>query len=144
MYGQDRIVPARNWFTLLVQGLTTKLLLKKLNLLEEQSLREQFLQLIARRDALQHVSDYLIQTQHQLTIIPALHQAQLDFVKQQIQQLHIDIAHMQNQHLQLQAFSITQHQEKLLLLESEIYTKFVQAGLLKNSLTPIMHKAFEH
>lgn len=28
------------WFTLLVQGLTTKLLLEKLNLLEDQSLRQ--------------------------------------------------------------------------------------------------------
>ena len=127
-----------------MQGLTTKLLLKKLNLLEHQSLRQQFLQLIARRDALQHVSDYLIQTQHQLMISPALHQTQLDFVKQQLQQLHLDIAHMQDQHTQLQAFSIQQHQEKLLLLESEIYTKFVQAGLLKNSPPPIMQKIFEH
>lgn len=132
------------WFTLLVQGLTTKLLLEKLNLLEDQSLRQQFLQLIARRDALQHVSDYLIQTQHQLIISPALHQTQLNFVKQQIQQLHIDIAYMQNQHPQLQAFSLQQHQKKIVLIESQIYTKFVQAGLLKNSLVPIMHKAFDH
>lgn len=131
------------WFTLLVQGLTTKLLLEKLNLLEEQSLRQQFLQLIARRDALQHVSEHLIQTQYQLMLSPELHQTQLDFVKQQLQQLHMDIAHMQDEHPQLQAFSLQQHQEKLVLLESEIYTKFVQAGLLKKSLPPIMQKAFD-
>lgn len=129
------------WFTLLVQGLTTKLLLEKLNLLEDQSLRQQYLELIARRDALQQVLAHLIQTK-QLTISPALYQSQIEFVNQQLQQLHNDIQYMQEQHAQLQAFSLQQHQEKLLLIESETYTKFVQAGLLQNSLTPIMQKAF--
>jgi len=87
-----------------------KIAIGKLNLLEDQSFAA-VLQLIARRDALQHVSDYLIQTQHQLMISPALHQTQLNFVKQD-QQLHIDIAYMQNQHPQLQVFSLQQHQKK--------------------------------
>ena len=132
------------WFTLLVQGLTTKLLLEKLNLLEDQSLRQQYLQLLARRDALQQVSEHLIQTQHQLTISPELYQTQLDFAKQQLRQIYTDIAHMQEQHPKLQAFSLQQHQEELLSIESKIYTKFVQAGLLKNSPPPIMQKLFEH
>lgn len=130
------------WFTLLVQGLTTKLLLEKLNLLEDQSLRQQYLEFIARRDALQQVLAYLIQTKHQLTISPALYQSQIEFTNQQLQQLHNDIQYMQEQHPQLQAFSLEQHQEKLLSIESETYTKFIQAGLLQNSLTPIMQKAF--
>lgn len=131
------------WFTLLVQGLTTKLLLQKLNLLEDQSLRQQYLELIARRDALQQVSDHLVQTQHQLIIAPALYQSQVEFVKQQLQQLRHDLQYIQEQHPQLQAFSLQQHQEKLLSIEVETYAKFVQSGLLKSSLTPIMQKVFD-
>jgi len=131
------------WFTLLVQGLTTKLLLEKLNLLEDQSLRQQYLELIARREALQQVSEHLIQTKEKLTISSAVHQSQMDFVQQQVQQLHKDIQYMQEQYPSIQVFNLQQHQEKLLLIESEIYSKFVQSGLLKNSPSPIMQKAFD-
>ncbi len=132
------------WFTLLVQGLTTKWLLKTLNLLEDQSLREEYLQLIARRDALQGVLKHLIQVENQLTISPALHQLQVDFAKQQLQQLQKDIQYLHEQHPSLQAFTLQQHQEKLLAIEEEIYIKFVQSGLLKNSLPPMMQKAFDN
>lgn len=131
------------WFTLLVQGLTASFLLEKLNLLEDRSLQQQYLELLARQDALQHVSEYLIQNQHQLAIAPTLYQSQINFVQQQLEQLHNDIQYMQEQYPKLQAFSKQQHQEKLLSIEANIYTKFVQSGLLKNSLTPLMHKAFD-
>lgn len=129
------------WFTLLVQGLTTKWLLQKLNLLQDLSLHQQYIELLARRDALQQVSNHLIQAQPP-TINPVVYQSQREFVEQQLQQFQMDIAYMQEQHPQLQAFSLQQHQEKLLSVESEIYTKFVQAGLLKRFLSPVMHKAF--
>lgn len=75
-----------------------------------------------------------METQNQLTISPALHQAQLDFVKQQLQQLHNDILSVQDMHPYLQAFSLQQHQKKLLSIDSKIYTKFVQFGLIKKFL----------
>ncbi|MGA7937495.1 MAG: sodium:proton antiporter [Kovacikia sp.] len=131
------------WFTLLVQGLTAKLLLQKLNLLEDQSLRQQYLELIARRDALGQVLAHLTQPQRQLTISPILHQSQIDFVQQQLQLFDQDIQYIQEQHPCLEAFSIQQHQAKLLAIEEDIYTQFVQSGLLKNSLPPIMLKAFD-
>lgn len=131
------------WFTLLVQGLTTKLLLEKLHLLEDQSLQQQYFELIARRDALQQVFKHLTQTQHQKTLSPKLYQSQINFVEQQLQQLHSDIQYMQEQHPQLQALSLREHQKELLLIEEETYTKFVQSGLLKNSPLPTMQKAFE-
>jgi CPA1 family monovalent cation:H+ antiporter len=129
-------------FTLLVQGLTTKLLLEKLSLLEDQSLREKYLELIARRDAFQKVLDHLIQTEKQRAIALNLHQYQTEFVKQQLHQFQQDIEFMQTQHSQLQEYSIQQHQEKLLEIEAEAYTKYVQEGLLKNPLPPIVQKAF--
>jgi CPA1 family monovalent cation:H+ antiporter len=129
------------WFTLLVQGLTAKLLLNKLNLLQDQSLLQQYIELLARRDALQQVSNHLVQTQSS-TLNPILHKSHQEFVEQQLQQFQLDIAYMQEQHPQLQAFSSQQHQETLLAIEAEIYTKFVQSGLLKQPLAPVMHKAF--
>ncbi len=131
------------WFTLLVQGLTTKLLLESLNLLEDKSLQHQYLELIACRDALQQISDHLIQTKHQLKIDPALHQSQLEFATQQLQQLHSDIQLMQVQHAQMHSLSLQQHQKELLSIEAEIYTKFVQSGLLKSLPLPMMQKMFE-
>lgn len=101
------------------------------------------MEFIARRDALQQVLAHLIQTEHQLIISPVLYQSQIEFANQQLQQLHNDIQYLQEQHPQLQAFSLQQHQQKLLSIESETYTKFVQAGLLQNSLSPIMQKAFD-
>lgn len=129
------------WFTLLVQGLTTKLLLEKLNLLEDHSLRQQYLELIARRDALQHVFAHL--TAQPLTISLELHQSQQAFVQLQLQQLDADIVHLREAHSSLQTFSLEQHQEELLAIEVNTYTKFVQAGLLKQPLSPIMLKSFE-
>lgn len=125
------------WFTLLSQGLTTKILLEKLNLLEDQSLRQQYLELIARRDALQQVTKYLMQTGSQLLIAPASHQAQLESVQKQLQRIQTEIEIMQAQP-EIQAFSLEQYQEQLHAIESQTYAKFVQAGLLKRSLTPIV------
>lgn len=131
------------WFTLLVQGLTTKFLLEKLNLLEDRSLYQQYFELIARNEALQGVFEHLDRTKHQLAFSPVVHQSHLKFVKQQQQQLQIDIECLQEKYPQLQEFELHQHQQKLLLIEADIYTKFVQAGLLKKSLPPIMPKAFD-
>jgi len=130
-------------FTLLVQGLTTKPLLERLNLLEDQSLRCQYLELVARRDALQQVLAYLIQTEKQPAIAAALHQKQIEFVKQQLQQFQQDVEFMKTHHPLLQSFEFQQHQQKLLTIETEAYTKFVQEGSLRNPLPPIVQKAFD-
>jgi hypothetical protein len=50
---------------------------------------------------------------------------------------------MQVQHAQLHSLSLQQHQKELLSIEEEIYTKFVQSGLLKNPPLPMMQKMFE-
>lgn len=131
------------WLTLLIQGLTTKWLLEKLNLVEDRSLYHQYSELMARRDALQKILAYLFQNQEQLSISQQVYQAQLIFVQQQLEQLQQDIAYLQEQYPQLEAFSLQQYREKLLSIEAETYTTWVKSGLLKNSLPPLMQKAFE-
>lgn len=130
------------WFTLLVQGLTTKLMLEKLNLLEDQSLQQQYMELLARRDALQRVYAHLNQTQS-LIISSEKCQLQRDFVAQQIQQLESDILNLRDSHPCLEAFSLQQHREKLLEIEVKTYAQLVQSGVLKQPLVPVIQKVFE-
>ncbi|MBM0743115.1 cation:proton antiporter [Phormidium sp. CLA17] len=130
-------------FTLLVQGLTTKTLLEKLNLLEDQTLHQQYLELIARRDALQQVLNHLDQTELQSAIEPALHHSQIEFLKQKFQHIKQEIELMTTQYSQLKAFNLQQHQEKLLAIEADTYAKFIQSGLLKQPLTSIVQTAFD-
>ena len=61
----------------------------------------------------------------------------------QLQQLDTDIVQLREAHSCLQAYGLEQHQEELLAIEANTYTKLVQAGLLKHPLSPIMQKAFE-
>lgn len=129
------------WFTLLIQGLTAKWLLQSLNLLQDQSLQQQYIELIARRDALQQVFQHLTQPQP-LSINTQHQQTQQQFVEQQLQQFERDIQYLQEQHPQLLTFSLQQHQAKLLSVEAETYIKFVQSGLLKKPLAPVMPKVF--
>ncbi|PSF37893.1 sodium:proton antiporter [Aphanothece hegewaldii CCALA 016] len=131
------------WLTLLVQGLTTKWLLDKLDLVEDRSLYQQYSELIARRDALQKILSYILGNQEKLLISPQLYESQLNFVQQQLEQLEKDIDYLREQHPQLQAFTLQQYQEKLLSIEAETYTNFVRSGLLENSLPPLMQKAFD-
>lgn len=131
------------WFTLLVQGLTVKFLLGTLHLLDDQSLQQQYLELIARRDALNQVAAHLNQPETQVMINPDILRSQQEFVQKQLQQLQVDLQQMQEQHAQLQAFSLQQHQKELLSIEAGIYAKFVQSGLLKTSPLPMMQKAFD-
>lgn len=143
--GRDAIIAnsfGAVWFTLLVQGFTTKPLLEKLNLLEDDSLQQDYLALIARQDALQQIARHLAQSPEPFTISPAVYQSQVEFVQQQLQQIGLDLVTLQQKHPQLQALSLQQHQEKLLLIEAETYTKFVQSGLLKAELPSIMQKVF--
>jgi monovalent cation:H+ antiporter, CPA1 family len=130
------------WFTLLVQGLTTKPLLEKLNLLEDRSLHQQYLELIARRDALQQVFAHLTQAKS-LTIDPELHQSQQTFLQHKLQQLEVDITHLRESHSCLQAFSLEQHQAELLAIEVNTYKNFVRDGLLKHPLSPMIGKVLE-
>ena len=130
------------WFTLLIQGLTTKFWLERLDLLEDQSLKQEYLELVARRDALQQVTKYLMQTGSQLVIRSDLHHAQLELVQKQLQQICTDLEMLQAQP-EIQAFCIEQYQKKLHAIETETYAKFVQSGLLKHSLTPMLKDAID-
>ena len=130
------------WFTLLVQGLTTKPLLDKLNLLEDRSLQQQYLELIARRDALQQIFAHLNRDKLP-TIDPQLHRSHQTFVQQQLQQLEADIGHLHESHSCLQALSLERHQAELLAIEVNTYKNLVRDGSIEHPLQPMIQKVFE-
>ena len=124
-------------FTLLLQGLTTKPLLKFLNLTEDRSLQQKYLELMARRDALNHVLKHLTQEAHPDIAAHQLQQ-QIAIIETQLDTLQQDINRLRDQHPALQALSIQTHQDTLLALEMSVYQKYVQAGLLEQPLLSML------
>ena len=124
-------------FTLLLQGLTTKPLLKLLNLTEDRSLQQKYLEWTARRDALSHVLQHLTQEAHPDIAAHQLQQ-QIALIETQRDTLQQDINRLREQHPTLQALSTQTHQEKLLALEVSIYNQYVRAGLLEQPLLPML------
>lgn len=124
-------------FTLLVQGLTTKPLLDKLNLLSDQKLYDQYSELLAQRQALGQVLDYLKQPQ-QAETHPVQTQKQIALIQPPLQLLQQEIEGMEASHPQLQEFTWQQQQEKLSAIEVETYQALIQSGDLKTMPPLIM------
>lgn len=128
--------------TLLIQGLTTKFLMEKLGLLDDQVLPQKYLEAIARRDALNQVLEHLTQVERQPEIEPELHYHQVALVQEQLNHFQQEINQLQAQYPQLRDITVKQLQEKLLTIEADTYAKFVRAGLLKNKLSPLLQEVF--
>ncbi len=129
-------------FTLLLQGLTTKLLLEKLGLLDRQFLPQKYLEAVARRDALHQVLKHLTEVEIQPEIEPELHYYQIALIQEQLDKFQQDIDQLR-QDPQLRAFTIKQQREKLLAIEADTYAKLLRSGWLKNKLSPLLQNVFE-
>jgi CPA1 family monovalent cation:H+ antiporter len=127
-------------FTLLVQGLTTKPLLEKLGLLDQQSVRQNYLEVIARWVALNRVLQHLSQTDDRPEIDPEYYRYQKALVKGQLNQLQENLNQLRNQHPQLRDFAAEQLQEELLAIEADTYAEFVRAGRLGGKLSPLLEE----
>ena len=147
--GHDEIVAnsfGAVWFTLLVQGLTMRTVLNQLGLLENADLAqsfEEYHEQAARHEALHQIEQYLLQPQTQRELHPKLCESYLSFVSQKLQVLEQDMDLIQQQHPHLQSLSLNQHQAKMLELETQVYSRYRQAGLIKTSPPPWMSESFE-
>lgn len=130
-------------FTLLVQGLTTKFWLDKLNLLKDQQLYQGYLGLVAQRDALQKILEYLLDSDRKPALQPDQYQRQLDCVKTSLVQTQQELADLRQAHPTLENLILQQHQDQLMAIESATYADFVQRGLLKGSPPSVIKQAFE-
>jgi CPA1 family monovalent cation:H+ antiporter len=128
-------------FTLLVQGLTIKPLLQKLNLLGDQPLRQQYSESIARLAALKRVLDYLQQVDERPGIEPDFYRYQEALLKGAINRLETEIDQLQDQHPNLRDYITDQLREELLTVEANTYAELVQTGRLNRELSPFLQQA---
>lgn len=125
-------------FTLLVQGLTTKPIIKALGLLGDQPLREQYGEAIARRVALKRVLDRLERMDRRPDIDPEFYRYQATLVQGQIEALDTEIQHLRTKSPQVREFAVEQLRDELLAVEANTYADFVQTGQLNKELAPFL------
>ncbi len=127
-------------FTLLVQGLTTQWVLKQLDMIGDQPIRQEYSELLARRVALKRVLDYLEQLENSPDIEPEFYRYKQEMVKQQLQSIEEDIKKLQREYPQLQSFARERLQETLLDIEADTYAEFIRGGKLAENLSPVLQE----
>ncbi|MEM9215055.1 MAG: Na+/H+ antiporter [Cyanobacteria bacterium P01_F01_bin.150] len=125
-------------FTLLVQGLTTKPLLEKLDLLGDQPMKQKYLEAIARRIALDRVLDHLTKLVERKELEEEYYNYQKALVGGQLNSIREEITKMQQIHPEYQELMTEQLREEMLAIESDTYAEFIRAGRLKDSLSPLL------
>lgn len=130
-------------FTLLVQGLTTKPLLQSLNLLGDQPLRQDFIQKIARRVALNRVVDELRDVKAGKTIDEEYCDYQIALVEGQLEKIQEEIEVMQRDHPNLSKILIDRLNESLVAIEADTYAQFIRSGYLKEEINPLLESLLE-
>ncbi len=130
-------------FTLLVQGLTTQPLLDKLGLIGDQPLRQEYLELIARRVALNRVQNHLSNVIRRQETEPEFYQYQANLVRLELNQIQEKIDQMQAEHQPLQELSLKLLLEEMVDIEADTYAELIRSGRLDSNLSPILWKVFE-
>ena len=130
-------------FTLLVQGLSIKPLLQKLNLLGDAPIRQQYLELVARHVALERVLQHL-QADQRPGIDQEFYRYQEKLIKGEIENLQGSIDKLQNEYPNLQSFTNEQLRGELLAIEADTYAEFVKSGRLNKELSPLLQNVLHH
>ncbi|BAY28369.1 Na+/H+-exchanging protein [Nostoc carneum NIES-2107] len=129
-------------FTLLVQGLTIKPLLQKLNLLGDAPLRDRYLELSARHVALERVLQHL-QTDQRPGIDPEFYRYQEALIKGELEDLQGEIDKLQNEYPNLKSFIFEQLRGELFSIEADTYAEFVRSGRLSKELAPMLQEVLQ-
>ncbi|MGA7936014.1 MAG: sodium:proton antiporter, partial [Kovacikia sp.] len=125
-------------FTLLMQGLTIPPLLKGLNLLGNQPIRQHYEELIAHQSALSRVLKHLTQMEQRSGIEPEFYRYQETLVKGELTRVQSEIEQLQDEYPNLQNFMVEQLREELFAIEATTYAEFVRAGRLNQELSPLL------
>ncbi|MGB3494188.1 MAG: sodium:proton antiporter [Elainellaceae cyanobacterium] len=128
-------------FTLLVQGMTTKPLLQKLDLLGDQPLKQKYMEAIARRVALNRVIDHLAAVADRREIEPDYYNYQTALVQGEIDSIQEEINTLQSQNPEFRELITEQLKDEMLAIESDTYAEFIRMGRLKDSLSPVLREA---
>lgn len=125
-------------FTLLVQGLTTKPLLEALNLLGDQPMKLEYKQMTAHRVALTRVMQRLEDIQSNQEFDSEFVGYQMALVNGQLNEVKENLAKLEQQHPNIQAYAREELREELLAIEADTYAEFIRAGQLKEDLAPLL------
>lgn len=130
-------------FTLLVQGLTIQPLLKKLNLLGNQPIRQRYVEAIARQTACQRVMHYLETIEQRPGIDPEFFRFQTALVQGELTCLQTEIEQLLAEYPDLRTVVVNQVRSELQAIEAETYAEFVRAGQLNRELSPFLQQTTE-
>ncbi len=120
-------------FNLLVQGLSSKWLLKKLGFLYDQNLQEKYLQLVARTVALKQILTHLNEEEGNTRWgVDARLSEYRDCLEQELYRLEQEIKEYTNKNPSLQKVANEQLKRELIAMETGIYSAFVQSGFLND------------
>lgn len=126
-------------FTLLVQGLTTQPLLKRLQLLGDQPQKQEYRQMRAHRLALTRVMQKLEQIDARNDAVnPEYIRYQKALVQGQLEEVSEKMTKLQEQVPEIQEYVAEELKEELLAIESDTYAELIRAGQLKDELTPLL------
>lgn len=131
-------------FTLLVQGLTTKPLLQKLDLLGDQPLRQEYLKLVAHESALKRALKYLEEVDDERPRVDSeFCRYQEALIKGELKNIEEKIDVLQDDYPNLREFARQQLQDELLAVEADTYAEFVRSGRLNKELAPLLQQVLE-
>ncbi|MGD1804030.1 Na+/H+ antiporter [Dapis sp. BLCC M126] len=130
-------------FTLLVQGLTTQSMLEILGLIGDQPLRQEYMEAIARRVALNRVLNYVSELVRRQEIDPEYYRYQAEILQGELKKLQEKIDKMQAEHSQLVTLDMELLREELVDIEADTYAEFIRAGKLNNNVSPLLAEVLE-
>lgn len=130
-------------FTLLVQGLTTKPLLQKLDLLGDQPQRQAYMQLIAHQKALQKALEHLQKIDERPGLDLEFCRYQEELIEGELKNIEDRIDKLQDEYPNLKEFANEQLRNELLAVEADTYAEFVRNGRLNRELAPLLENVLE-
>ncbi|NEO26009.1 MAG: sodium:proton antiporter [Kamptonema sp. SIO4C4] len=125
-------------FTLLVQGLTTRFFLQRLDLIGDQPQRQAYTENLARRTALNRVLKHLEEIEQSPDIDPDFYRYQQQLVRGQLESVEDELTKLQTRNPQLQTLNMEQLREELLDIEADTYAEYIRAGRLNRNLSPVL------
>ncbi|MEI6379378.1 MAG: sodium:proton antiporter [Cyanobacteriota bacterium ELA615] len=126
-------------FTLLFQGITTKFVLNKLELVGDEPIRQSYEELLAKRLAMQRVLDFLEKADYNsLEPNSEIYAQRKELVKTKLEQVEQSINQLQNDHPEIKTLDFEQLAEQLLNIETDTYAELIRSGRLDSNPYPIL------
>ncbi len=125
-------------FTLLIQGLSTQWVLKKLDLVGDQPLRQEYSELLARKIALGRVIDHFQTLDKSPSIDSEFYRYEKELVTGQLKSIEEKISNFQQKYPQLESIAMQQLKDTLLDIEADTYAELIRNGKLGKNLSPIV------